>query len=133
MKKITKILSITAFLAAATAANAKIDFVELEDNSKILGKWHVYAAAPSEKKEKRAQDSVWNFQRNGVLNISGKDQVSGRTGQMSVNIKYMIENGQIKRQKAPGREKYELCGVVRMSDKEMTVKCPFLFYYMKKM
>ncbi len=130
MKKITTLLSATAMIAAS-AAHAEI--IKLEDNSKILGKWHVDAAAAALHKEKRAQDSVWEFKADGTLVTSGRDVVSGRTGMMSINLKYSIENGQIRRQAAPGREKYETCGVTELSDTNMILKCTYLYYFLTKM
>lgn len=133
MKKITKLLSLAVIFTACSVNAAKIEIIELEDNSKILGKWHVYAAAPARHKEKRAQDAVWNFKNDGTMTVAGKDVVSGRTNMMLLTLKYSIENGQIRRQSSPGREKYESCGVVELSEKDMILKCPFLFYYLKKM
>lgn len=131
MKKITKLLSLTALIAATSIAQAEI--IKLEDNSKILGKWHVDNAAAALHKEKRAQDSVWEFNSNGTINTSGKDVVSGRTGMMSIKLKYMIEDGKIKKQMSPGREKYETCAVIELDDKNMTLKCTYLYYFLSKM
>lgn len=130
MKKTIKTLSLAAMFAAFSA-NAEP--IQLEDNSKILGKWHVDAAAAALHKEKRAQDSIWEFKNNGTLVSSGKDVVSGRTGMMSVNLKYSIEDGKIKKQTSPGREKYETCSVVDLTDKAMTLKCTYLYYFLSKM
>lgn len=130
MKKTITVLSLSAILAAF---QANAEPIKLEDNSKILGKWHVDAAAAALHKEKRAQDSVWEFKSNGTLVSSGKDVVSGRTGMMSINLKYSIEDGKIKKQATPGREKYETCGVVEMTDKAMTLKCTYLYYFLSKM
>ncbi len=130
MNKTTKVLSLVAILAAF---HANAEPVTLEDNSKILGKWHVDAAAAALHKEKRAQDSVWEFKSNGTLVSAGKDVVSGRTGMMSINLKYSIEDGKIKKQTSPGREKYETCGVVELTDKGMILKCTYLYYFLSKM
>ncbi len=128
MKKTT----ILALGMALSAFGAQAEDVSLEDNSKIVGKWHVYATAPALHKEKRAQDSEWNFKKNGVLTIRGKDVVSGRTGMMNIELKYTIEDGVIKRQKAPGREKYESCAVTELDSSKMVLKCQFLYYFLEK-
>ncbi|WP_305909190.1 hypothetical protein Q9L42_006775 [Methylomarinum sp. Ch1-1] len=130
MKKITKIFSLAAIFAASSV-NAEI--IKLEDNSKILGKWHVDAAAAALHKEKRTQNSTWDFKKDGTLVSAGKDVVSGRTGMMKINLKYSIEDGKIKKQTSPGREKYETCGVVELTDKKMTLKCTYLYYFLTKM
>lgn len=131
MKKITTMIVSLAALFITSAVNAEP--VNLEDNSKILGKWHVDAAAAALHKEKRAQDSVWDFKNDGTILTSGKDVVSGRTGMMSIKLKYSIEDGKIKRQTSPGREKYESCAVTELTDKEMVLKCTYLYYFMSKM
>lgn len=130
MKKITTILSLAALLSAGSV-NAET--IKLEDNAKILGKWHVDSAAAALHKERRAQDSIWEFKNDGTILTSGKDVVSGRTGMMTIKLKYSIEDGNIKRQMSPGREKYETCGVVELSDKDMTLKCTYLYYFLSKM
>ncbi len=130
MKKITKLLSLAAMFAACSA-NAEI--IKLEDNSKILGKWHVDAAAAALHKEKRVQDSIWNFINDDTVVVSGKDVVSGRTGMMSINLKYSIENGIIKKQTSPGRSKYETCAVTDISTEKMILKCTYLYYFLSRM
>lgn len=129
----TKITNVLSLLALTATFQAYAEPVDLKDNSKILGKWHVDAAAPSLDREKRAQDSVWEINNNGTIVISGKDVVSSRTGLMNITLKYSIEDGKIKRQKAPGREKYENCTVFELDDKNMTLKCTYLFYFLSKM
>ncbi len=131
MTKIIKILSIFTFLFASVNANAEI--IKLEDNSKILGKWHVDAAAPALHKERRAQDSIWEFKKDNTMSVAGKDVVSGRTGMMNINLKYSIVDGKIKKQTSPGREKYETCAVTELTDKNMTLKCTYLYYFLTKM
>jgi len=118
-------------MLAACSANA--DTIKLENSSKILGKWHVDAAAPALHKEKRAQDSIWNFKNNDTVVVSGKDVVSGRTGMMTIHLKYSIENGVIKKQSSPGRSKYETCAVTELTEKNMTLKCTYLYYFLSKM
>ncbi|WP_031433762.1 hypothetical protein [Methylomarinum vadi] len=130
MKKTTKYLSLAAVFFAF---QVNAETIKLEDNSKILGKWHVDAAAAALHKEKRAQDSVWEFKDNGTLVSSGKDVVSGRTGMMSINLKYVVEDGKIKKQTSPGREKYDNCSVIELTDKNMTLKCTYLYYFLSKM
>jgi uncharacterized protein (TIGR03066 family) len=125
---LTGIFALTAF--ATVPANAE---VKLDDNSKIVGKWHVYAAAPALHKEKRKQDSLWEFKKDNTLIIKGKDVVSGRTGMMDIKLKYSIEDGKLKRQTSPGRQKFETCSFYELTDKDMTLKCTYLYYFLKKM
>ncbi len=131
MKKINVLLS-TLFAISVLATTAQAE-VKLEDNSKIIGKWHVYAAAPALHKEKRAQDAVWEFKKDGAMIVRGKDVVSGRTGMMDIKLKYSIEDGKLKRQTAPGRQKFEFCSFYELTDSEMTLKCTYQYYFLKKM
>ncbi len=124
------ILSVTAILAAFSVY---AEPVKLEDSAPILGKWHVDSEAAALHKEKRALDSTWEFKSDGTLITTGKDVVSGRTGMMSINLKYSVEDGKIKKQSTPGREKYETCTVVDLDDKAMTLKCTYLYYFLSKM
>jgi 3-hydroxyacyl-CoA dehydrogenase len=127
MKKIITGLSILAALfASVTYAD-----VQLEDNAKILGKWKVNAESLGLDKEKKAIKVSWEFQKNGVLLTKGEDSL-GRTQEMDIAIKYSVENGVIKKQSTPGREKYEDCVVVDLSAKDMTLKCRALYFFMTR-
>ena len=127
MKTIKTLLSFSA-LILAFSANAEI---KLEDNSKIIGKWQVTAEAAALDKEKKALDVVWDFQKDGTLLAIGED-TRGRTKEMSIPIKYSVEDGVIKKQMAPGREKYEDCAVVEMEGKNMVLKCKFLYFFLTR-
>ena len=128
MKKIVKILSFaTIFLAFS--ANAE---VQLKDSSDILGKWNLYAEAIKLDGEKKAVTIEWDFQADGVLMTTSTDSV-GRTKEMKIPIKYSVENGNIKKQTSPGREKYDSCDVLEKDDVQMTLKCSGLFFFLKKL
>jgi uncharacterized protein (TIGR03066 family) len=127
MKIIITTLSLIATLAAFSA---QAD-VKLQDNSKILGKWKISAEALGIDKEKKALNVSWEFQNNGTLITTGEDTL-GRTNEMVIPIKYSIENGNIKKQSAPGREKYEECTVIELSDKDMILKCKGIYSFMTR-
>jgi uncharacterized protein (TIGR03066 family) len=127
MKTIMTTLSICAALVAFSA-NAE---VKLQDNSKILGKWKVTAESLGLDKEKKALNVSWEFQNNGTLITTGEDTL-GRTSEMVIPIKYSVENGVIKKQSTPGREKYEDCNVIELSDSNMILKCKGIFSYMTR-
>lgn len=130
MKKSTTLLPLVALLMSASFAQAAED-VKLEDNKSILGKWNLYAEAPALHKEKKAVNITWDFKKNGVLNTAATDTRS-RTGAMSIDLKYSIEDGAIKKQSTPGREKYETCRVISKEAKEMVLKCRYLFFFLKR-
>jgi hypothetical protein len=127
MKTITTLLSLFVVLAAGVA---QAD-VTLQDNSKILGKWKVTAESMGLDKEKKALNVTWDFQNNGTLMTIGEDTL-GRTAQMDIPIKYSVENGVIKKQVTPGREKYEDCSVLEMEGSNMILKCKGLFFFMTR-
>jgi hypothetical protein len=127
MKTITTLLSLFVVLAAGVA---QAD-VTLQDNSKILGKWKVTAESMGLDKEKKALNVTWDFQNNGTLMTIGEDTL-GRTAQMDIPIKYSVENGVMKKQVTPGREKYEDCSVLEMEGSNMILKCKGLFFFMTR-
>ncbi len=127
MKTITTLLSL--FLASmAFSAHAEI---KLENNSKILGSWQVTAEAAALDKEKKALNVTWDFQKDGTLVTTGED-TRGRSKEMIIPIKYSVADGVIKKQTAPGREKYEDCAVVEMEGKDMILKCKYLYFFMTR-
>lgn len=126
--KIIKTLLASLVALAAVSVNAE---VKLADNSKILGKWLVNAESPGLDKEKKALNVSWEFLNNGTLKTSGEDTL-GRTSTMDIDIKYSVENGVIHKQISPGREKYEDCTVVDMNDKDMTLKCKYLYFFLSR-
>jgi hypothetical protein len=123
-------LKILPLLAVFFALSAHAD-VALKDESEILGKWKVTAEAAKLDGEKKAVIVEWEFQNGGVLNTISTDS-NGRTNEMHIPIKYMVEEGVIKKQVSPGREKFESCRVVEKKGSDMILKCPFLFYFLTK-
>ncbi len=127
MKTITTLLTL---FAAFVAFNAAAD-VKLENNAKLLGKWRVTAEAPALDKDKKKLNVTWEFQKDGTLMTIGEDTV-GRTKEMDIPIKYSVADGVIKKQASPGRDKYEDCAVVEMSDKDMILKCKYLYFFLSR-
>jgi hypothetical protein len=127
MNKYVKILSL-ATLFMAFSANAEI---ALKDSSEILGKWNLYAEALKLDGEQKAVKIEWDFKTDGVLQTTSIDSV-GRTKEMKIAIKYMVENGEIKKQTTPGQEKYESCKVVEKEGSKMILKCKFLYFFLTK-
>jgi hypothetical protein len=127
MKKYVRILPFAA-LFFAISANADI---ALKDNSEILGKWNLYAEAAKLNGEQKAVTVEWDFKKDGVLQTTATDSV-GRTKEMKIAIKYFVENGEIKKQTTPGREKYESCKVVEKEGSKMILKCTYLYFFLTK-
>lgn len=127
MKRYVKILPLAALLLAFSA-NAE---VALKDNSEILGKWKLYAEAAKLDGEQKAVTVEWDFRADGVLQTTATDSV-GRTKEMKIAIKYSVENGDIKKQTTPGRDKYESCNVVEKEGSKMILKCTYLYFFLTK-
>ncbi|OAI09920.1 hypothetical protein [Methylomonas methanica] len=127
MKTITILLSLFAAFATSTASAE----VKLQDNSKLLGKWQVTHEALALDREKKPLHVTWEFQKDGTLITTGEDARSG-IGEMTIPIKYSVADGVIKKQITPGREKYEDCAVVEMDDKNVILKCKFLYLFMTR-
>ena len=130
-KKIKLLLLATVFTAFAANAKEKEKIIELENESAILGKWSLYAETAALHKEKKAVKIEWDFKKNGILETSAED-TRGRTRKMSINVTYSIENGVIKKQIQPGRQKYEYCKVIKLEGKDMTLHCKYLYFLLKK-
>lgn len=122
-----KNVSLAAFLFAS---QAHAD-VMLKDNSEILGHWVVNAESLKIDGEKKLIKSAWNFKNDGTLTAVSTDSL-GRTSEMTVVVKYSIEDGVIKKQLSPGREKYETCAVVQKEGTDMVLKCTNLFLFLTK-
>jgi hypothetical protein len=105
--------------------------VELKDNSEILGHWTVTAEALKIDGDKKFIKSVWEFKNDGTL-VSVSTDSLGRTKEMTVVVKYSVEDGVIKKQLSPGREKYESCPVVQKEGSDMVLKCTNLFLFLTK-
>lgn len=130
MKKIINLM-LLATVFIASSAYAKEKTIPLEDNSSILGEWKVTAEAAAKHKTKTPLNITWTFKDDGTINTSAKD-TRNRTGEMSINVKYSIEDGAIKKQIQPGREKYEMCRVTDQDDKSMVLHCKYLYFFLER-
>lgn len=124
-------IKLLPLLAAFVGLPAMSD-VSLKDGSEIIGKWDVYAEAAKLDGEKKKIQVEWEFGADGILHTTATDSV-GRTKEMKIAIKYFVENGEIKKQATPGREKYESCKVVEKDGSNMVLKCAYLYYFLTKL
>lgn len=125
-KKYVKIIPLTAiFIALSAHAD-----IELTDNSTLLGKWNMHHESIKLHGDQKAVDIIWEFKPDGTLQTTTSDK-QGRISDMKIAIKYSVENGGIKKQLSPGREKYELCKVVEKEGINMVLKCTYYFYLTK--
>ncbi|MFZ2311108.1 MAG: hypothetical protein WAV82_00665 [Methylobacter sp.] len=127
MKRCVKIIPL---LAIFFVLSAKADVV-LKDASEILGKWDLNAEALKLDGEKKTVKSEWEFKANGILQSTATDSL-GRTKEMVVPVKFFVEDGVIKKQVSPGREKYESCSVIEKDNSKMVLKCTSLFFFLTK-
>ncbi|EIC29613.1 MULTISPECIES: hypothetical protein [Methylomicrobium] len=121
------LLSSVALLASFTA-NAD---VQLKDDSDIRGKWNLYAEAAKLDGEKKNVDIVWDFADNGILHTIATDSL-GRTNEMRIEVKYIVEDGVLKKEVSPGRGKFETCKAVEKTADSMVLKCSFNYFFLKK-
>jgi len=117
-----------AVLLFSVAANAE---VKLENDSKILGKWNLYAEAIGLEKEKVQLFSKWDFRKDGILHTESEDRF-GRTKTLVIDLKYAVEDGVIKKQKTVGRSKMESCKVIVLDGNDMTLKCTFVHLFLRR-
>jgi len=128
MIKITQTIMLGLALIFSVAANAE---VKLENSSQIKGKWNLYAEAIALHKEKVELFATWEFKGGGVLHTVSNDRY-GRTKNLVIDLKYAVEDGVIKKQKTPGRAKMEDCKVIKLEDGKMTLKCTFVYLFLKR-
>ena len=127
MKNCMKFLPLI-MLCFVSSVNAD---VSLKDNSEIVGKWTLTAESLKIDGEKKSVTSAWEFKNDGTLISIATDSL-GRTKEMTVAVKYLVEDGLIKKQVSPGREKYESCSVVQKEASDMILRCTNLFLFLTK-
>jgi hypothetical protein len=127
MNRCVKILPLVAIFFTLSAYAD----VELKDNTEILGRWNLHDEAVSLTSPKKAVTQEWEFKEDGTL-ISSASDVAGRISTLKIALKYSIENGGIKKQSSPGREKYEMCKVIEKDDSNMILRCTYYFFLTKK-
>lgn len=127
MKKYIKIMPFIAIFLAYSA-NAE---VALKNSSEIVGLWDVHDEATSLTAPKKHTDTVWDVKDDGTIIAESHDK-SARVGDTKITIKYSVEDGKLKKQVAPGREKYETCTIIEKDDKNMIVHCAYYLYLTRK-
>jgi hypothetical protein len=123
-------LGLLPLAAMFFALSAQADVV-LKDSSEILGRWKLTAESAKLDGEKKKVIVEWEFKEGGVLETIATD-AGGRTNEMHIPIQYKVEDGLIKKQVSPGREKFEDCKVVEKNGSEMILKCTFLYFFLTK-
>jgi len=130
MTKFLKILPLAAAFAFSNV-HAKDVIIPLEDNSKILGEWTVFAeTAALHKINNKKLKNKWVFHKNGTMSAFGFD--SRINGFLEVKVKYDIVDGLIEKQIQPSSPRIETCKVVKLDDKLMTLRCKYLYYLLKR-
>ncbi len=129
MKTTLKLLTLAGMLLAPSVYAAE-KIIVLEDNKAILGNWNIHHEAAALHKEKVSINNDWSFGRDGWITAISRDRrMSSAQG---IKIKYSIIDGIIRKQFAPGREKYEDCKVIKLEGKEMTLHCKFNYFFMTR-
>ena len=123
MKKRLQLIPVIAFFLAFSASAE----VALKDSSEIVGKWKLHDEAIKLNGEKRPLAVEWDVKPNGTIDTITSDD-KGRISEMKITITYTVEEGGIKKQVAPGREKYEFCKVIDKTDADMTLHCSYYYF-----
>jgi hypothetical protein len=114
------------FLTALSPAHAD---VKLNSAADIVGLWQVNAEAAKYDGEKKALQVTWEFTPGGLIKTTSKDK---RTGDFAVELTYTVEDGLIKKQSVPGRQKFETCAVIKKDATTMDIKCTYLYFFLSK-
>lgn len=120
-------LALLSSILVVSSVNAKEKFIELEGNSRILGEWNMTAEAAALHKKKKFVKNSWEFLDNGTLVAKSLDPRLDAVAQ--VKVQYTIENGMIRKQSQPGRQKFESCKAVKLEEKEMILHCKYQYYF----
>ena len=126
MKKIIKHLIALALLGIINPLAAE---VKLNSAADIIGAWRVNAEAAKYDGEKKALSVIWEFKPGGILKTASKDK---RVGDFEVDLSYSVEDGMIKKQSVPGRQKFESCAVIRKDATSMDIKCMYLYFFLSR-
>ena len=140
MKKILKFLPLVAMVVSFSANSEYLKYedeeeaiektIKLEDNSKILGHWSLYAEVSELHKPLKDVKNKWEFRDDGILVATAFDP--RLDGEATVEVKYSIKNGLLVKQVQPGREYYEDCSVIKLEKDDLTLHCKNLYYLLKK-
>ena len=123
-----KVYAVAVTVFFASTVNAE---VYLKDESEILGSWKVYAEAMTLEGQRNPVNIQWDFKKGGMLHTKAFSSFQFKES-FEASVKYSIEDGKIKKQSAPGREKYETCQVIEKSSSDMILKCKELYRFMSR-
>lgn len=129
MKHLLKPLTLAASFLLAFSANAE-EIIRLENNKPILGKWIMYAETAALHKDKKQVHNEWTFGNDGKLAVISRDP--RLDAPKLIKVDYSIEDGVIKKQFQPGRNKFESCKLVKLEKTEMILHCKFNYYLFRK-
>lgn len=127
-----KFKAVSTFLciAFASAANADVALT----NEDILGRWKIDAESfHSDGRGAKPLETEWVFNADGTMVGTSADTTAHASiKNFSATLHYSVENGILKKQVAPGREKYETCTAIEKSGAKMTLKCKSVYFFMTK-
>lgn len=117
-------------MAFASAANADVALTK-ED---ILGRWKIDAESfHRDGSGGKALDTAWVFNEDGTMvGTSADADAHASIKNFSATLKYSIENGALKKQVSPGRDKYETCTAIEKDGAKMVLKCKSVYFFMTK-
>jgi hypothetical protein len=127
-----KFKSVAAFLFIAFASSANADVALTEAD--ILGRWKIDSESfHSDGRGAKPLETEWVFNADGTMVGTSADKAANASiKNFSATLHYSVENGALKKQIAPGREKYETCVAIEKDGAKMTLKCKSVYFFMTK-
>lgn len=127
-----KFKTFSAFLCMAfvSAANADVALTQAD----ILGRWKIDAESFHRNGSgAKPLDTEWVFNQDGtMIGTSADTAANASIKNFSATLHYSVENGMLKKQIAPGRDKYETCAAIEKDGAKMVLKCKSVYFFMTK-
>ncbi|MCH9699746.1 MAG: hypothetical protein K0U68_16745 [Gammaproteobacteria bacterium] len=86
----------------------------------IQGSWSLKGTTQRKGENLIAENQTWNFQSDGMLKTVAEDRRADDT--FSITVKYKIENGMLKVQRAGSNTRWNRFQVLEVSDQKLVLK-----------
>lgn len=127
--RITNLFTAVLLLVSASA------FADVPLNqSDILGTWQIdKESLQSDGSKSRSLNSTWTFKSDGTIEgISQESDAHARVESLRAILNYLLEDGKLLKQAAPGRSKIETCVAIEKENNRMVLKCQAIYFFMTK-
>lgn len=86
----------------------------------LQGLWNLKGTTQRQGEELTPENQTWEFQSNGMLKTVAEDRRANDT--FSISVKYKIENGMLKVQRAGSNTRWNRFQVIEVSDQSLVLK-----------